>query len=55
MAAIRGLLAATVLARATVDKAAAISRDMWRRTHQTTAMISSYRRRGDPIPPHLRV
>jgi hypothetical protein len=54
MAAIRGLLTATVLTRATLDKAAAIRRDLWRRTHQTTAMISHYRRRGDPIPPHLR-
>ena len=54
MAAIRGLLAATVLARTTVDKAAAIARDTWRRTHQTRATISHYRRRGDPIPTHLR-
>jgi hypothetical protein len=55
MAAIRGLLAATVLARTTVDKTAAIARDVWRRAHQTRAMISHYRRRSDPIPTHLRI
>lgn len=54
MAAIRGLLTATVLTRTTLDKTAAISRDLWRRTHMTTAMISHYRRRGDPLPAHLR-
>ncbi len=55
MAAIRALMAATVLSRTNLDKAAAISRDLWRRTHQTRAMISHYRRRGDPIPTHLRM
>jgi hypothetical protein len=55
MAAIRGLLAATALARASLDKAAAIARDTWRRTHLTRATLSHYRRRGDPIPAHLRM
>lgn len=55
MAAIRGLLTATVLVRTIVDKTAAIARQTWRRTHQTRAMISHYRRRGDPIPAHLRI
>ncbi|ROO52206.1 hypothetical protein EDC02_7116 [Micromonospora sp. Llam0] len=55
MAALRGLLTATILIRAATDHAAAIARDRWRRTHQTTAMISHYRRRGDPLPPHLRI
>jgi hypothetical protein len=54
MAAIRGLLAATVLARRCYDATAAIARTAWRQAHQTTAMISHYRRRGDPLPPHLR-
>ncbi len=54
-AAIRGLLAATVLARTNLDIAAAIARDLWRQAHQTRAMISHYRRRGDPLPPHLRM
>jgi hypothetical protein len=55
MAALRGLLTATVLARTVIDYAAAIARDQWRRAHQGTAMISHYRRRGDPLPPHLRI
>jgi hypothetical protein len=55
MAAIRGLFAAPVLVRTTVDKAAAIARSAWRCTHQTRAMISHYRRRGDPVPAHLRM
>ena len=55
LAAIRGLLAATVLARTNLDIAAAIARDLWRQAHQTRAMISHYRRRGDPLPPHLRM
>jgi hypothetical protein len=55
MAAIRSLLAATVLARATLDKAAAIARHAWRHLHQSTAMISHYRRRGDPVPTHLHM
>jgi hypothetical protein len=48
-AAIRGLLAATTLIRA-VGIAAAITRALWRQVHQTRAMISHYRRRGDPLP-----
>jgi hypothetical protein len=55
LAAIRGLLAATVLARTNLDMAAAIARDLWRRVHQTRATISHYHRRGDPLPPHLRM
>lgn len=55
LAALRGLLAATVLARTAIDYTAAIAREQWRRTHQTIAMISHYRRRGDPLPPHLRI
>jgi hypothetical protein len=54
LAAIRGLLAAAVLARANLDIAAAIARDLWRQAHQTRAMISHYRRRGDPLPGRLR-
>jgi len=50
LAAIRGLLAATVLARNNIDAAAALARDLWRRVHQTRAMISHYRRRGDLLP-----
>src|SRR6266496_5614562 len=52
MAALRGLLTATVLARTVIDHAAAIAREQWRRAHQSTAMISHYRRRGDPLPRH---
>jgi hypothetical protein len=55
MAALRGLLTATILVRAVVDHAAAIARERWRRAHQTTAMISHYRRRGDPLPAYLRI
>jgi hypothetical protein len=55
LAAVRGLLAATVLARVSLDRAAAIARDQWRRIHQTRAMVSHYRRRGDPIPLFLRM
>lgn len=55
LAAIRCLLAATVLARTATDHAAAISRDLWRRIHQTRAMISHYRCRGDPLPQDLRM
>jgi hypothetical protein len=28
--------------------------ELWRRLHQTRAMVSHYRRRGDPLPDHLR-
>lgn len=55
LAAIRGLLAATVLARNALDHTAAIARDLWRRARQTRAMISHYRRRGDPLPQNLRM
>jgi hypothetical protein len=55
LAAIRGLLAATTLARNCLDWGAAITRDLWRRTHQTRAKISHYRRRGDPPPKDLRM
>jgi hypothetical protein len=48
-AAIRALLAATVLARI-VDPARALARDLWRQLHQDRALISHYRRRGDPLP-----
>jgi hypothetical protein len=51
-AAIRGLLAATVLAR-TVCFAAAVTRALWRQMHQARALISHYRRRGDPLPHDL--
>jgi SRSO17 transposase len=51
-AAIRGLLAATTLIR-TVGIAAAITRALWRQTHQTRALLSHYRRRGDPLPHDL--
>jgi len=51
-AAIRGLLAATMLVRA-VGVAAAIARAWWRQVHQTRAMISHHRRRGDPLPLNL--
>jgi hypothetical protein len=54
LAAIRGLLAATALARDGTDKLAAIARELWRRRHQTRALISHYRRRGDPLPQDLR-
>ena len=52
IAAIRGLLAATVLVR-TVDMVAAIARTLWRQVHLTRALISHYRRRGDPLPRDL--
>jgi hypothetical protein len=52
IAAIRGLLAATVLAR-TADTVAAIARALWRQAHMTRALISHYRRRGDPLPQDL--
>jgi hypothetical protein len=55
LAAIRGLLAATILARDALDHTAAIARDLWRRAHQTRALISHYRRRGDPLPQDLRM
>ena len=35
---------------ATVGVAAAVARALWRQVHQTRAMISHYRRRGDPLP-----
>jgi hypothetical protein len=51
-AAIRGLLAATVLVRS-IDTVAAITRTLWRQAHLTRALISHYRRRGDPLPRDL--
>jgi hypothetical protein len=51
-AAIRGLLAATVLVRV-VDMVAAIARTLWRQVHLTRALISHYHRRGDPLPRDL--
>jgi len=51
----RGLLAATVLARDGLDHDAAITRDLWRRNHQTRALISHYKLRGDPLPQDLRM
>jgi hypothetical protein len=51
-AAIRGLLAATVLVRV-VDTVAAIDRVLWRQVHLSRALISHYRRRGDPLPQDL--
>jgi hypothetical protein len=36
-------MAATVLVRTNLDKAAAITRNLWRQIHQTRAMISHYR------------
>jgi len=51
-AAIRALLAATVLSRV-VDVGAAITRALWRQVHLGRALISHYRRRGDPLPQDL--
>jgi hypothetical protein len=51
-AAIRGPLAATVLVRV-VDPVAAIARALWRQVHLSRALISHYRRRGDPLPRNL--
>jgi len=55
LAAILGLLAAAILARDALDHTAAITQDLWRRAHQTRALISHYRRRGDPLPQDLRM
>lgn len=54
MAALRSLLAATVLAAITGVRAA-IDRDAWRMLHMTRAKISHYRRRGDQIRTPLRI
>lgn len=52
--AVRRLLATTVLAvRHTL--ADAVARERWRLTHQARALASHYKRRGDPIPIHLRI
>jgi hypothetical protein len=52
--AVRRLLATTVLAvRRTL--ADVVAHERWRLTHQTRALISHYKRRGDPIPIHLRI
>jgi hypothetical protein len=53
-AAIRALLAATILARLT-NPAHALARDLWRQLHQDRALISHYRRRGDPLPQDLGI
>jgi hypothetical protein len=47
LAAIRGLLAVTVLVRENLGYAAAVARAAWRQRHQARAMINHYRRRGD--------
>lgn len=52
--AIRRLLATTVLVP-TVNTLAAIERERWRMIHKTRATISSYRKRGDPLPTTLRI
>jgi hypothetical protein len=54
MAALRSLLAATVLAAITGVRAA-IDRDAWRMLHMTRAKISHYHRRGDQIRTPLRI
>jgi hypothetical protein len=46
--AIRGLLAVIVLSRV-VDVGAAITRALWRQVHLSRALISHYRRHGDPL------
>lgn len=46
--AIRRLLAAALVP--TVNALAAIDRERWRMIHKTSATISSYRKRGDPLP-----
>jgi hypothetical protein len=48
-----------VLARVFITAAAAIDHILawsaFRLIHQTRALISHYRRRGDPLPPELRM
>lgn len=51
--ALAGLLALTGLAVHPSDDQI-LARHHWRAEHQTTAAISHYQRRGDPLPPHLR-
>ncbi|WP_326828789.1 hypothetical protein OIE13_24085 [Streptosporangium sp. NBC_01810] len=54
LAEIRRLLARTLLAAVTcVEHVLAWSR--FRRLHQARALISHYRRRGDPLPQDLRM
>jgi hypothetical protein len=36
------------------DVTGAFECDLWRRLHQTRAVVSHYQRRGDPLPAHLR-
>jgi len=47
------------LARTTIAAEAAIDHILawsaFRITHQTRALISHYRQRGDPLPPELRM
>src|SRR5205814_1118915 len=52
---VHALIGTRILARDAVDHTAAIARDLWRRAHQTRALISHYRRRGDPLPQDLRM
>lgn len=48
-----------VLARALITAATGIDHILtwsaFRITHQTRALISHYRKRGDPLPPELRM
>jgi hypothetical protein len=48
-----------VLARACIAAAAGIDHILtwsaFRITHQTRALISHYRQRGDPLPPEMRM
>ena len=54
LAEIRRLLARTLLAAASgIDHV--LHWSLFRRLHQTRAMISHYRRRGDPLPAELRM
>jgi hypothetical protein len=54
LAEIRRLLARTLLATGhTIGHVLRWS--LFRRLHQTRAMISHYRRRGDPLPAELRM
>lgn len=53
IAALAGLLALTGLA-VRHDDAELLRQHHWRTEHQTSATISHYQRRGDPLPAHLR-
>ena len=54
LAEIRRLLARTLLA-ATRGVDHVLHWSLFRRLHQTRALISHYRRRGDPLPAELRM